>query len=490
MIATTYFVCFILSSLSFFFFLIFTSPGVSYQVSGRSAPKPVEFKLSQQFASQEDRDRPTVFSSLYYLLDHSLKHNVLLSCSSHPPEATSFEEKTPDGLLLKHEYSVVSVATLPGNEHIIRLKNPHGQGSVEWNGAWGDDDPNWTKYPTEQAKYVGGADGSFCMPLDVWRARFTHCSMVKLYEAGWRTYTFKGMVMPNNCGPTGNVHKPKYHFKTKGPATRIHITLSQPDNKRFENSDEYNIAIGLRVVMELKTLSGTIPGTSTEYDREDTICIAEVTPQYSRQVSVELVLDEINTGMGQYFRGEGSYYVIPYTQEANVVLPYVLNISSFNVDLPIGTMKHINHAPRDTTRDHPDLYTKRYYDTYVPEYQPYLDHDFGGGSSSKGRAELVRAKGRSEMARSKGRSEMARAKGRTELARAKGRVELARAKGRTEIGRAKGRAEVARSKGANPASSQSSKRDVPQASASSSSGIPDADQDALEAAFRREYEIA
>eukprot|EP01112_Ceratiomyxa_fruticulosa_P012898 TRINITY_DN3595_c0_g1_i7.p1 TRINITY_DN3595_c0_g1~~TRINITY_DN3595_c0_g1_i7.p1 ORF type:complete len:933 (-),score=213.16 TRINITY_DN3595_c0_g1_i7:288-3086(-) len=495
---------------------------IKYEISYTSEPKPVGLSLTQHFASDEERREPTVFDSLFYLIKYSLDKKVLLSSSAHPADAVGFEEKTPEGLLLKHEYSIITAFTIPGTgENVIQLKNPHGKGSEEWNGSWSDNSDKWNNYPDLKNQYVNGDgdedDGIFCMGFEDWSKKFTHCNMTRIFEPGWNCQTFKGMLLPTNCGMTRNVDKPKYFFKTKGPSTRIVLTLSQPDNKRFENTEDYEIAIGLRVIMELKTLSGGIPGFDSEYNKDDTVVICEVTPAYSRQVSVELSLEEINTGMGQYFRGEGSYYVLPITAETDVVLPYVLNIYSFETTLEVGTMKHINQPPVSDPKSEyaGDLYAKWYYDTYLPEFEPFLDTEFNEddpkknqGVRAKGRAELLRAKGRSNMARAKGRSEAARAKGRSDMSRAKGRSEMARAKGRSETSRAKGRSELARAKapnlagreptpadGASPADAKpadAKPADAKPAEAKPAAvkpPTPDPIQDQLEAAFRAQYEL-
>lgn len=49
------------------------------------------------------------------------------------------------GLVDGHAYSLIGVKTLKlksgGTERLLLIRNPWGQ--KEWNGKWGDNDPDW-----------------------------------------------------------------------------------------------------------------------------------------------------------------------------------------------------------------------------------------------------------------------------------------------------------------------------------------------------------
>ena len=48
------------------------------------------------------------------------------------------------GIVQGHAYAILDVRQID-NEKLIKLKNPHGEHGVEWNGDWSDGDGKWTK---------------------------------------------------------------------------------------------------------------------------------------------------------------------------------------------------------------------------------------------------------------------------------------------------------------------------------------------------------
>ena len=73
-------------------------------------------------------------------------------------------------LFPSHAYTVTGffeLTQLDGNRvHLVRLRNPHGNGT-EWEGSWGDkDDENWksiSEEDKEKFKVVKNKDGEFYM---------------------------------------------------------------------------------------------------------------------------------------------------------------------------------------------------------------------------------------------------------------------------------------------------------------------------------------
>jgi len=89
--------------------------------------------------------------------------NYLVSCAIN---RGGTEEKRHDGLLCKHSYSLLQVISAYGIR-LVQLRNPWGKGG-EWNGAWGDDSPEWAANPKldEDLCLVKEDDGRFWMPWD------------------------------------------------------------------------------------------------------------------------------------------------------------------------------------------------------------------------------------------------------------------------------------------------------------------------------------
>lgn len=419
--------------------------GIKYEVSHSGPAKAVAFKWEPQFFDERAQKKPDVFDGLYKAMEYNLKDNVLMSCSAHPPNA-GMEEKTPEGLLLKHEYALLDVFEFANNQ-LVMLKNPHGKGSEEWTGDWSDNSAKWGPYPNEKKKYVKDGqenDGCFCMDFQDWRSRYTHLNMVRLFEnSGWDEQNFQGLITPESSGLTNNKAKPKYCFSLDRP-TRMVLSISQPDNKRFDNTEFYSMGIGLRVIMSLKVGSGIIEEPA--YDRDNNLVVAEVPPVYARQVSIEIFLDNITKEYEQWF-GPGKYFIVPLVAEKDVFMPYVLNMYTYGCKPTVSEMKPVYPPVEPADSDYKGDWRPHWFYEILPEYEEGGDDEGDVDGASKGRSEIARAKGRQEIARAKGRQEVARAKGRYELARAKGRSEVARAKGRAEVARAKGRAEVLRAKG-------------------------------------------
>merc|ERR1719336_2040768 len=55
------------------------------------------------------------------------------------------EQRRSDGLLCKHEYSILQIVEAYG-VRLVQLRNPWGKDG-EWIGPWSDDSPDWNDNP-------------------------------------------------------------------------------------------------------------------------------------------------------------------------------------------------------------------------------------------------------------------------------------------------------------------------------------------------------
>uniref|UniRef100_S4R4M3 Calpain catalytic domain-containing protein n=1 Tax=Petromyzon marinus TaxID=7757 RepID=S4R4M3_PETMA len=83
---------------------------------------------------------------LWLFLKRAENAGSLLSCSGVGERVprTRPEQKTRDGLVLGHAYSITGVERVKVDGEVVelvRLRNPWGK--VEWNGAWSDSSPVW-----------------------------------------------------------------------------------------------------------------------------------------------------------------------------------------------------------------------------------------------------------------------------------------------------------------------------------------------------------
>ena len=49
------------------------------------------------------------------------------------------------GLVAGHAYAVIAVKEIQGGVKLLQLRNPWGEGGMEWNGDWSDNSPLWTE---------------------------------------------------------------------------------------------------------------------------------------------------------------------------------------------------------------------------------------------------------------------------------------------------------------------------------------------------------
>lgn len=91
------------------------------------------------------------------------------------------EAELPSGLVVGHAYGVTDVRVIH-KLAMIRLRNPWG--SKEWNGAWGDNSPEWKSLSSRERHKLGlelEDDGEFYMMFDDFCEHFTTfntCSVV------------------------------------------------------------------------------------------------------------------------------------------------------------------------------------------------------------------------------------------------------------------------------------------------------------------------
>ena len=90
-------------------------------------------------------------------------NGYLMGAGSPPhPEGDGIEI---DGIYQSHAYLILDVRDLDGNK-LIKLRNPHGDGSVESSLDWSDFSPKWTKRLKGLLGEELGEDGAFWMCLD------------------------------------------------------------------------------------------------------------------------------------------------------------------------------------------------------------------------------------------------------------------------------------------------------------------------------------
>ena len=157
-------------------------------------------------------------------------------------------EVSRSGIVQGHAYAVlrcVEVKDHHGRHRLIKLRNPWGHG--EWNGAWCDDEENWTKRMRAKLAHplMGNRkemdDGIFWMSFEDFVQNFTDiyvCRLFKTVSQGgkWHRYFARGewsAAAGTACGSTNNPgaeQNPQFYIQAKS-ACSIFVSLSQAETE-------------------------------------------------------------------------------------------------------------------------------------------------------------------------------------------------------------------------------------------------------------------
>lgn len=133
---------------------------------------------------------------------------------------------------------------LDGNK-LIKLRNPHGDGSTESTLDWSDDSPKWTKRLKGLIGEELGADGAFWMGLDdfvyCYRALYvcrifdpSQWKKVGPYNGVWRGESAAGLK--SSSGRAKLSKNPHYGIKvTRNCTVFIEITQKELENGKAKN---------------------------------------------------------------------------------------------------------------------------------------------------------------------------------------------------------------------------------------------------------------
>ncbi|XP_078458797.1 calpain-9-like [Lampetra planeri] len=115
----------------------------------------------------------------------SFSSSSSLSCSGvgERMPRTRPEQKTRDGLVLGHAYSITGVERVKVDGEVVelvRLRNPWGK--VEWNGTWSDSSPVWKCVDCDAKRklQVKLEDGEFWMSMEDFRRHFKRLDVCHL----------------------------------------------------------------------------------------------------------------------------------------------------------------------------------------------------------------------------------------------------------------------------------------------------------------------
>jgi len=217
------------------------------------------------WAGLQDPDRVNnPFKGLFYSLRHTIENGSIVTCSKHKEGAAS-EEKTEEGLLCGHEYGLVGLYEVPdsagGIHRLVLTKNPHGHG--EWNGKYSDGcevwkDPVMKTYRKDVVGMPDGVvdDGVTMMSFADFRVQFTKCDVSDSCLSPGKEMHVKqvtGMITEEFCRGESEWHcNPKFLVRLEDKTT-VTVSLNQPNTKIIGLDENYETAMGFRIIMVLKT---------------------------------------------------------------------------------------------------------------------------------------------------------------------------------------------------------------------------------------------
>lgn len=134
-------------------------------------------------------------------------------------------EHKSKGLASDHAYTLIGAYDVDGHK-LVKVRNPWGQ--FEWNGAWGDKDPNWTESMKRQVNFKNANDGVFYMAIEDYKATFGSTTICKVHD----DYNLETINQQKK--DEGNLTK----FTVENPGN-LFVSVSQVTARVMNKSDGY-----------------------------------------------------------------------------------------------------------------------------------------------------------------------------------------------------------------------------------------------------------
>ncbi|XP_064113943.1 calpain-5-like isoform X5 [Macrobrachium nipponense] len=225
---------------------------------------------------------------LFKMMAKEMNEHALMCCAittgevfNSPHSHEEAEMRTNVGLVKGHAYGITACRKINIGEtglfsifrgaqkiRMIRLKNPWGE--KEWNGAFSDGSPEWSKVSASEREKLGLTfedDGEFWMTFDDFVEHFTDLSICFLINTKvfsltktWHETTFYGAwtigIRGHNADRAGGCtnHKetflrnPQYRFDIKDDNDDVIFQLMQKDARGQKQEGMQNLVIGFHIM--------------------------------------------------------------------------------------------------------------------------------------------------------------------------------------------------------------------------------------------------
>lgn len=218
---------------------------------------------------------------LFKMMTKEMSEHSLMCCAITPHSHEEAEMRTSVGLVKGHAYGVTACRKINIGDtglfsifkgaqkvRMVRLKNPWGE--REWNGAFSDGSPEWSKVSASERQKLGLTfedDGEFWMTFEDFLEHFTDLSICFLintkflsFSKTWQETTFFNSwtigVRGHNTDRAGGCpnHKetflrnPQYRFDVREETDDVIFQLMQRDAREHKQEGMQNLVIGFHIM--------------------------------------------------------------------------------------------------------------------------------------------------------------------------------------------------------------------------------------------------
>ena len=138
------------------------------------------------------------------------------------------------GLVAGHAYALIAVKEVKSKGlKLVQLRNPWGEGGMEWNGDWSDSSPLWT---AEIQRELGITDldtndGSFWMCFSDFIKYFfsVNACLIRHVDMGTSKWFESRKKMSFSMSPEGEVRAPSYLLTLTEASDKVYFSMHQQD---------------------------------------------------------------------------------------------------------------------------------------------------------------------------------------------------------------------------------------------------------------------
>lgn len=218
---------------------------------------------------------------LFKMMSKEMNEHSLMCCAITPHSHEEVEMRTSVGLVKGHAYGITACKKINIGDtglfsifkgaqkvRMVRLKNPWGE--KEWNGAFSDGSPEWSKVSASERQKLGLTfedDGEFWMTFEDFLEHFTDLSICFLintkflsFSKTWHETTFFNSwtigIRGHNSDRAGGCpnHKdtflrnPQFRFDIKEETDDVVFQLMQKDARERKQEGMQNLVIGFHIM--------------------------------------------------------------------------------------------------------------------------------------------------------------------------------------------------------------------------------------------------